>query len=86
MQNGDVDIDMRTLSYHIQQCLEQYKTMYEKMAILPVDLVETFNEINVNNFGRAVAYLTLVYLKNIPENEIREAVHLVVPILRHHKS
>ena len=29
-----------------------------------------------------MAYLTLVYLKNIPENEIREAVHLVVAILR----
>ena len=37
LQNGDVDIDMNTLSYHIQQCLKQYKTMYEQMAILPVD-------------------------------------------------
>ena len=37
LQNGDVDIDMSTLSYHIQQCLKQYKTMYEQMAILPVD-------------------------------------------------
>ena len=40
------------------------------MAILPVDLVETFNGINVNNFGPTMAYLTLVYLKNIPEMEI----------------
>ena len=51
--------------------------MYEQMATLPVDLVETFNEINVNSFGRAMAYLTRVYLKNIPENEIRETVRLV---------
>ena len=56
--------------------------MYEQIAILPVALVETFNEINVNNFGRAMAHLTLVYLKNIPEDEIREAVHLVATILR----
>ena len=42
---------MRTLSYHIHQCLDQYKTMYEQMAILPVGLVETFNEIHpVNNY------------------------------------
>ena len=39
LQNGHADVDMTTLSYHIQQCLEQYKAMYEQMAILPVDLV-----------------------------------------------
>ena len=58
LQNGGVDIDMRTLSYHIQQCLQQYSTMYEQMAILPVNVLEIFEDMGVNNFGRAVAFLT----------------------------
>ena len=39
--------------------------MYEQIAILSVSILEIFEEINVNNFGRAVAFLTYVYvLKN----------------------
>ena len=37
---------------------------------------------NVNSFGRAMAYLTLVYLMTIPEDVKREAVRLVAPVLR----
>ena len=37
---------------------------------------------NVNSFGRAMAYLTLIYLIDIPENVRCEAVRLVVPVLR----
>ena len=37
---------------------------------------------NVNSFGQAMAYLTLVYLMNIPEDVKREAVRLVAPVLR----
>ena len=38
---------------------------------------------NVNSFGRVVAYLALVYRMNISkEDVIREAVRLVVPVLR----
>ena len=77
LQNGGVDIDMRTLSYHIQQCLQQYSTMYEQMAILPVNVLEIFEDMGVNNFGRAVAFLTYVYVLDIPENAMREAVRLV---------
>ena len=33
---------------------------------------------NVNNFGRAMAYLTLVYLMTDSEDETRRAVRLVV--------
>ena len=57
-ENG-VDIDMAVLSNHIHQCLKQSKTMYEQMAILPVSVLEIFEEMNVNNFGRAMAFLTL---------------------------
>ena len=37
---------------------------------------------NVNSFGRAMAYFTLVYLMNIPEDVKREGVRLVAPVLR----
>ena len=48
------------------------------------ELLNVFNEMNVNSFGRVVAYLALVYRMNIPEEDVRcEAVRLVVPILKH---
>ena len=51
LRKNNVDIDMTTLSYHIHQCLEQYKTMYEQMTVLPVNLPEIFAETKVNSFG-----------------------------------
>ena len=82
LQNGGVNIDMRTLSYHIQQCLKQYKTMYEQIAILPVSMIEIFEEMNVNNFGRAVAFLTYVYVLKDPKDVTRRAVRLVSMVLK----
>ena len=47
------------------------------------ELLNVFNEMKVNGFGRVVPYLALVYRMNISEEDvIREAVRLVVPILR----
>ena len=45
---------------------------------------KVFKEINVDSTGRAVAYLTLVYRTNHLTNEetVRQAVRLVVPVLR----
>ena len=62
LRKSGVDINMTTLSYHIHHCLGQYKTIYEQMAIPadPVDLPDIFSEMNVNNFGRAIAFLTQV--------------------------
>ena len=78
LRKNNVDIDMAVLSYHIHQCLKQYKTIYEQMAILPVSMVEIFEEMNVNNLGRAVAFLTYVYvLKDVT----RRAVRLLAMVL-----
>ena len=43
-----------------------------------------FKEINVDSVGRAMAYLTLVYRTNhlTDEATVRQAVRLVVPVLR----
>lgn len=84
LQNGGIDIDMKTLSYHINHSLEEYKTLYEQMAIrVDADSFhEIFHGINVNSFGRAMAYLTLIYSSNIAEDKMREAVNLVVTVLK----
>jgi hypothetical protein len=41
-----------------------------------------FDAINVTNFGRAIAYLTLVYLMHNSEDTTRRAVRLVRAPLR----
>ena len=84
LRKNNVDINMTTVSYHMHQCLEQYKTMYEEMAtrVEAVDLPDIFNDMNVNNFGRAMAYLTLVYVLKGSENVTCEAVRLVATVLK----
>ena len=54
--------------------------MAERLS--PEELVSVFAKMNVNSFGRAMAYLTLVYLMNIPEDAKRKAVRLVATVLR----
>ena len=51
-------------------------------CLSPKELLDVFYEMNVNSFGRAMAYLTLVYLTNAPEDETREAVRLVAAPLK----
>ena len=46
------------------------------------NISEIFVRVNVNNFGRAMAYLAIVYLMNESEEVMREAVHLVIAPLR----
>ena len=79
---------MKTLSYHINHSLEEYKTLYEQMA-MRVDadsFHEIFDDINICvvrvSFGRAMAYLTLIYSSNIAEDKMRKAVNLVVAAMK----
>ena len=84
LRKNNVDIDMATLSYHIHHCLEQYQTMYEQMTICvdPVDLPEIFDDMNVNNIGRGIAFLTYVYVLKGSEDVTRRAVRLVATVLK----
>ena len=68
--------------HQINYVLDRHGKLYSEMAELlgPEELLSVFAEMNVNSFGRAMAYL--VYLMDIPEDVKREAVHLVVPVLR----
>ena len=84
LRKNNVDIDILILSQRINYVLARHGQLYNEMAErLDSDgLLGVFNEMNVNSFGRAMAYLTLVYLMNIPEDVKREAVRLVAPVLR----
>ena len=84
LRKNNVDIDMKTLYYHISYLLKQHETSYNQMAarINPDEISIVFAETEVNNFGRAMAYLTLVYVLDIPENAMREAVRLVATVLK----
>ena len=74
LQKNNVDIDMRTLSHHVNYLLDKHRDIYQSIVSRSPDLATIFYEIDVINFGRAMAYLTLVYLTKVSEAEIRVAV------------
>ena len=91
LQKNSVPVDLETLSDHIEHILCNYRDSYNEAVNalnnfpLTIDMFQkVFKEINVDSTGRAVAYLTLVYRTNHLTNEetVRQAVCLVVPVLR----
>ena len=79
LRKNGMEIDMKTLSYHINNVLERHELLYQEMMTRTIlsELPTVFVEMYVNNFGRAMAYLSLIYLINGPENVTRPAVRLV---------
>jgi hypothetical protein len=51
-ENG-VDIDMRTLSHHVNYLLWRHEAVYNQMVVNvnPNEMHVVFNAINVTNFG-----------------------------------
>ena len=91
LQKNGVVVDLETLSEHIEYILSNYRDSYNEAVNalnsyrLYIDMFQkVFKEINVDSTGRAMAYLTLVYRTNHLTNEetVRQAVRLVVPVLR----
>ena len=92
LQKNGVHIDRETLSEHVLYILDNYRDTYSKGVNalnrfpLNVDMFQkVFKEINVDSVGRAMAYLTtLVYRTNhlTDEETVRQAVRLVVPVLK----
>ena len=85
LRKNNVNIDITILSQHIHYILDNHQDMYNEVAnrLNSTVLLDVFNEMNVNSVGRVVAYLALVYRMNISgEDAVREAVRLVVPVLR----
>ena len=84
LQKNEINIDMETLSYHINECLHRYKSAFQSLPIPTesFDLAILFHKIGVINFGRAIAFLTFVYLLKESEEVMRNAVQLVAPLLK----
>ena len=91
LQKNGVHVDIETSSEHIEYILGNYRDSYNEavnaLNSFPsnIDMFQkVFKEINVDSTGRAMAYLTLVYRTNHLTNEetVRQAVRLVVPVLR----
>ena len=79
LRKNNVDMDMAILLHQINYVLVAMGSCTARWLSAWVPSV--FSEMKVNSFGRAMAYLTLVYLMNIPEDVKREAVCLVAPVL-----
>ena len=84
LKKNGVNVDIETLSEHI---LGNYRDCFnESVERLTREelLLDVFHEINVNNFGRAMSYLTLVYrMSHISkEDTVRQAVRLAAPVIR----
>ena len=87
LQKNGVNVDVDTLSEHIQYILGNYRDCFnESVERLTREelLLDVFQEMNVNNFGRAMSYLTLVYRMShiIKEDTVRQAVRLAAPVIR----
>ena len=87
LKKNNVNIDVETLSEHIQYILNNYRDCYngsiERLTREEL-LLDVFHETNVNSLGRAMAYLTLVYRMShiIKEDTVRQAVRLAAPVIR----
>ena len=87
LQKNDVNVDVETLSEHIQYILDNYRDCYndsvERLTREEL-LLDVFHEMNVNTLGRAMSYLTLVYRMShiIKEDTVRQAVRLAAPVIR----
>ena len=87
LKKNSVRIDIETLTEHIEYILGNYKNCYNQAAerlTREEQVLDVFQEMNVNSLGRAMAYLTLVYRTShmCKEDTTRQAVRLVVPVLR----
>ena len=87
LQKNGVNVDIETLTEHIEYILNNYRDSYthavERLTREEL-LLDVFHEINVNSLGRAMSYLTLVYRTShmMEEGTVRQAVRLVAPVIR----
>lgn len=68
----------------ISYLLKQHETLYNQMAarINPDEISAIFAKTEVNNCGRAMVFLTLVYVMKESESATRWAVRLVAVVLK----
>ena len=87
LKKNNVNVDVETLTEHIQYILNNYRDCFnDSVGRLTREelLLDVFHEMNVNTLGRAMAYLTFVYRMGhiIKEDTVRQAVRLAAPVIR----
>ena len=87
LKRNNINIDKDMLSFYISKCLDEQRGMYDSLnaQLSPKCFQPVFEEMNVNNFGRIIAYLTFVYRlsDSCDEETIQEAVRRTVEAFRH---
>ena len=86
LKSNNIEIDRETLSFHINACLREHEDIYGAFINqldkdnLPISLYDIYKEMNPNNFGRIIVYLTLVYKVHdiMDEETTREAIRRTV--------
>ena len=79
-ENG-VKIDIRMLQHYTARILKDHEFIYQAVVGRPLNLIDIFHEIEVNNFGCVMVYLTYISVSNSSEQDVRRAVQLVsVPL------
>ena len=91
LRRNNIEIDIEMVSFHIDTYPRQHEEIYGTVINridrdnLPINLSHIYTEMNPNNFGRLIAYLTLVYkiADSYEEEIVREAVQRTVENLKH---
>ena len=76
---------MRTLSHYVNDCMiKKHETVFNSVMehVNVFNISKVYTEMNVNNFGHAMAYLTVVHLMDGSEEVTREATRLVIEPLK----
>ena len=86
LKRNNIDIDKDMLSFHISKCLDEQREIYDrqKAQLSPMCSQPVFEEMNVYNFGRFIAYLEFLYRLSYScdEETIQEAVRRTVEAFR----
>ena len=79
LRKNDVNITMRALTRNIELCLKDRLDLFEGMVSKVSDLLVLFEEVDVNNFGRAISFLAFLYMfrRENEEVDIRPTVRLI---------
>ena len=75
---------MRTLSHHMIYLIGHYDELYQEIAarLNPDEIFQVFDVMEIENFGRAMTFLTLVYVLKGSKDQIRSSVRLMAPVFK----
>ena len=84
LHESDIDIDRATLSYFINKTYYDNPRVYVSVygGLTYEDLLIVWEEMRPETFGHVMAFLTMVYLQTLSDEQRRNVVRVTVPILK----